>query len=156
MWTSFIDGRTASDLEICDHDLLDVGALAEEVGSLMLRHREHRRLRWYEGGRVRVLVGKVLPGGSAAAQTLAGRRKRFRQALRGRLAAEGWQEVGVDLYARGNVAATQVVVKQACAGNHDPQGIGPRRPCWSEGHEARKKSPGPKPNNTATISPARR
>jgi hypothetical protein len=71
MWTSFIAGRTDLDLEICDHDLLDVGALAEEVASLILRHREHRRLKWYKGGRERVLVGKVLPYWSAAVHTLA-------------------------------------------------------------------------------------
>jgi hypothetical protein len=49
---------------------------------------------------VRVLVGKVLPDGSAVAQTLAGRRKRFREALRDRLAVEGWQEVGVNVFTR--------------------------------------------------------
>jgi hypothetical protein len=42
----------------------------------------------------------VLPSGSAAAQTLAGRRKRFRQALRERLAVEGLQEVGVNVFTR--------------------------------------------------------
>jgi hypothetical protein len=89
---------------------LDVRALAEEVANLILRHQEDDRLRWYEDGRVRVLVGKVLPDGSAATQTLAERRKLFRQALRERLAAEGWQEVGLHGYARGNVAAGQVVV----------------------------------------------
>jgi hypothetical protein len=79
---------------------LDVRALAEEVASLVLGHQKNGRLKWYEDGRVRVLVGKVLPGGSAVAQTLAGRQKRFREALRDRLAAEGWQEVGVNVFAR--------------------------------------------------------
>jgi hypothetical protein len=79
---------------------LDVGAFAEEVASLILHHREDGRLRWYEDGRVRVVVGKVLPKGTAVAQTLAGRRKRFRQALRDRLAVEGWMEVGVNVFVR--------------------------------------------------------
>ena len=78
---------------------LDVGALAEEGASLILRHQEGGRLKWYEDGRVRVVVGKVLPGGSAVAQTLAGRRKRFRTALRERLAAHGWKEVGANVFA---------------------------------------------------------
>jgi hypothetical protein len=82
------------------HPRLDVGALAEEVASLILRHQEDGRLRWYEDGRVRVLVGKVLPKGTAVAQTLAGRRKRFRQALRDRLAVEGRMEVGVNVFTR--------------------------------------------------------
>jgi hypothetical protein len=60
---------------------LDVRALAEEVTSLIVRHQEDGRLRWYEDGRVRVLVGKVFPDASAVARTLAGRRKRFREAL---------------------------------------------------------------------------
>jgi hypothetical protein len=78
---------------------LDVWALAQEVANLILRQQEDGRPRWYEDGRVRVLVGKVLPGGSAAAQTLAGRRKRFREALRHRLAVEGWLEVRVNVFA---------------------------------------------------------
>jgi hypothetical protein len=61
---------------------LDVRALAEEVAGLILRHQEDERLRWCEGGRVRVLVGQILPKGSVAAQTLAGRRKRFRGGAR--------------------------------------------------------------------------
>jgi hypothetical protein len=76
--------------------------LAEEVAGLILRHQEDERLWWYEDGRVRVLIGKVLPDGSAVAQTLAGRRKRFRAALRERLAGEGWREVGVNIYEPGN------------------------------------------------------
>lgn len=79
---------------------LDVQQLAEEVANLIVQHQQDERLRWYEDGRVRVLVGKVLPDGSAVAQTLAGRRKGFRAALRERLAVEGWQEVGVNVYER--------------------------------------------------------
>jgi hypothetical protein len=78
---------------------LDVRALAEAVARLILGRQEDGRLQWFEDGRVRVLVGEVLPGGSAVAQTLAGRRKRFRQALRERLADEGWREVGVNIFA---------------------------------------------------------
>src|ERR1700685_791962 len=40
---------------------LDVRTLVEEVARLILRQQEDGRLRWYEDGRVRVLVGKVLP-----------------------------------------------------------------------------------------------
>jgi hypothetical protein len=36
---------------------LDVRALAEEVASLIFRHQEDGRLRWYEDGLVRVLLG---------------------------------------------------------------------------------------------------
>jgi hypothetical protein len=78
-----------------------VRALAEQVASRILRQQADGRLLWQEDGRVRVLVGKVLPGGPALKQTLVGRRKQFRQALRDRLAVEGWMEVGVNVFARG-------------------------------------------------------
>lgn len=71
---------------------LDVEALAEEIAALIVSRKEDDRLRWYEDGQVRVLIGKVLPEASAVKQTLAGRRKRFRAALAERLAAEGWHE----------------------------------------------------------------
>lgn len=74
---------------------LDVRPLAEEVASLILLRQEDDRLKWYDDGRVRVVVGKVLPDGSAVTQTLAGRRKRFHEALGEPLAVEGWREVGV-------------------------------------------------------------
>ncbi len=51
-----------------------------------------------EPGPIRVLIGKFLPDSSAVAQTLAGRRKRLRAALRERLAMEGWREVGLHVY----------------------------------------------------------
>lgn len=80
---------------------LDVRLLAEEIAKLILLRQEDYRLKWYDDGRVRVLVGKVLPDGSAVTQTLAGRRKRFRAALRERLVVEGWKDVGVNVYGQG-------------------------------------------------------
>jgi hypothetical protein len=52
--------------------------------------QEDDRLQWHEGGSVKVLVGKIIPESSAVKQTLAGRRKRFREKLVERLGAEGW------------------------------------------------------------------
>jgi hypothetical protein len=62
--------------------------------------QQDHRLKWYADGRVRVLVGVVLPAGSAVKQTLAARRKRIRAALRERLARQGWEERGVNVYER--------------------------------------------------------
>ncbi len=75
---------------------LDVRPFVEEVARLILLRQEDERLKWYKDGRVRVVVGKVLPNGSAVTQTLAGRRMRFREAMVRRLAVEGWREVGGD------------------------------------------------------------
>ena len=80
--------------------MFDVGPLAEKIAKLILLRREDERLKWYDDGRVRILIGKVLPDGSAVTQTLAGRRKRFRAALRERLAVEDWREVGVNVFAQ--------------------------------------------------------
>jgi hypothetical protein len=79
---------------------LDVRPLADEVARLIVARQRDRRLKWYADGRVRVLVGQILPEGAAVKQTLAGRRKRFRAALVGRLAGEGWAGCGVNVYQR--------------------------------------------------------
>jgi hypothetical protein len=47
--------------------------------------QEDDRLQRHDDGSVKVLVGKVIPEGSAVEQALAGRRKRVE-----RLGAEGW------------------------------------------------------------------
>ncbi len=77
---------------------LDVGSLAEEIAALIINHQDDVRLQWCEDGCVKILVGKILPARSAVKQTLAGRRKRFRQALYTLLCGEGWQEVKVGTF----------------------------------------------------------
>jgi hypothetical protein len=79
---------------------LDVGPLAEEIAQLIVSHRDDQRLQWYDDGRVRVFVGKILPESSAVKQTLAGRRKRIRTAVKERLAGQGWLERGANVYER--------------------------------------------------------
>jgi hypothetical protein len=106
-WTVDVEKRTATCVEARYRQLrpnqprLDVAAIAEEIATLIVSRKEDDRLRWYEDGRVRVLIGKVLPEGSAVKQTLAGRRKRFRAAVKEQLAGEGWQESGNNIYEVG-------------------------------------------------------
>jgi hypothetical protein len=69
---------------------LKVEPLVEEIAGLVVAKQKDDRLQWHEDGSVKVLVGKIIPEGSAVKQTLAGRRKRFRKALVERLGAEGW------------------------------------------------------------------
>jgi hypothetical protein len=69
---------------------LNVVPLAEEIVRLILERTEDDRLNWNGDSSVRVLIGRILPEGSAVKQTLIGRRKRFRKALMERLEAEGW------------------------------------------------------------------
>lgn len=75
------------------HPRLDVGPLAEEIFQLIARREGDGRLKWGGDGRVRVLVGKILPEGSVPKQTLEGHRKRFREALSVLLVNAGWNEV---------------------------------------------------------------
>jgi len=49
---------------------------------------------------VRVLIGKILPQGGVAKQTLAGRRKRFRAALDEQLGRRGWEAAAHGTYRR--------------------------------------------------------
>jgi hypothetical protein len=85
---------------------LKVEPLVEEIVRLVVRKQEDDRLRWSEDGSVRVLVGQVFPKGSAVRETLAGRRKRFRAALSDRLAGEGWEEAGGNVFKRFGSAPT--------------------------------------------------
>ena len=74
---------------------LDVRPLAQSTADAILGHRENQSLQWTDDGSVRVRVGSILPPGSAAAQTLADRRRRFWHALDESLRASGWQRVSV-------------------------------------------------------------
>ena len=69
---------------------LKVEPLFEEIVRLIVAKHEDDRLQWHGDGSVKVLVSKIIPADSAVKQTLAGRRKRFREKLVERLEAEGW------------------------------------------------------------------
>ena len=64
----------------------DVEALAAALVELIRHRASDERLRWYDDGRVQVLVEKVLPF------HLAGQSKRLQVALTELLTAMGWQE----------------------------------------------------------------
>ena len=65
---------------------------------MVVRRKQDPRLKWNSDGTVRVLIGKVLPLGSAVQQTVAGRRKRFRVALDRLLSDHGWHKVRPNVY----------------------------------------------------------
>jgi len=77
---------------------VNVRPLAEEVVQLILQHKTDERLKWNKDGSVRVHIGKILPDYSAVAQTLQGRRKRFRKEVENLLDDEGWTNVGPNVY----------------------------------------------------------
>ena len=68
-WT--VDEKTATCLETWSRQLrpmqprLDVSSIAEGTASQVVNHQDDHRLTWHVDGRVRVMIGKVLPDGSA-------------------------------------------------------------------------------------------
>ena len=73
---------------------LNVEPKAEDLVRLILTGQPDDRLKWREPSRrVQVLIGKIIPRGSAAKQTLEGRRRRLAGAIATRLEAAGWVPV---------------------------------------------------------------
>lgn len=68
--------------------------VAEEVAALIKAGKKDPRLKWISPTEVRVQVGLILPGDSAVKQTLAGRRRRFREELESAMAGTAWRELG--------------------------------------------------------------
>ncbi len=77
---------------------LDVQPIAEEIAAVILAGRPDDRLKWDGTGHVRLLIGKVLPEGSAVKDTLAVRRKRLREALVALIAPAGWKMVMANVF----------------------------------------------------------
>ena len=107
-WIVDVEKRTVAYVETRHRQIrpmqprLDVAPIAEEIVAQIVNRQEDHRLKWYADGRVRVLIGKVLPEGSAVKQTLAARRRRFWAAVDQRLADRGWKECKGGLYERSS------------------------------------------------------
>lgn len=78
----------------------DVKAVAKELADAILAGRADERLMWDGKEWVRLLIGKALPEGSAGKETLAGRRKRLREAVAALLATVGWHMTKANVYER--------------------------------------------------------
>ncbi len=78
---------------------LDVRPLAQEVADAILHDRESPSLKRLPDGRVKVLIGTLIPDVSYQ-QTTAGRRRRFRQALEALIRPAGWEVAGTNTYRR--------------------------------------------------------
>lgn len=103
-WTVDLEQRTKSVVVVGRRQLqspqprMNVMPVAEELASAILGGRQDPRLKWDGAGRVRLLMNTVLPTGSAVKETLAGRRKRMREAVAALLGPIGWQAVGSNWY----------------------------------------------------------
>lgn len=108
-WSLDVEKMTAT-LETVGHrqlspmlPRLDVNPLADEIAGLIASGQEHEWLKWIGAGRVRVLIGKILPKGSAVKQALAGRRRRLWKALIAGMEAAGWKWIGRGLFEKDAV-----------------------------------------------------
>lgn len=79
---------------------LDVKPIVADLCNAILKGNQDDRLKWDGTSKVKLLIGKVLPEGSAVKDTLADRRKRLRNELSRLLAPEGWKLVSPNLYER--------------------------------------------------------
>jgi hypothetical protein len=79
---------------------LDVKPIARKVVKLIMDSQHDDRLKWNSNDKVTVLIGKIIPAGSAPSQTVTGRRKRLRKAIDELLTSSGWQVVRANVYIR--------------------------------------------------------
>lgn len=79
---------------------LDVKLIAADLCSAILTGKQDDRLKWDGTAKVYLLMGEVLPEGSAVKKTLSDRRKRLRSELTRLLAPEGWKCVRPNVYER--------------------------------------------------------
>jgi len=68
------------------------------IAQVILNKEADDRLKYYNDGRVKVLIEKIIPDDSVT-QTVQGRRKRFRRDLTERLTGHGYKEISSNLYA---------------------------------------------------------
>ena len=72
---------------------LDVKSDTQKIVDAIIKGADDYRLKWLSSDhdRVRILVGEIIPAGSAVKQTLTNRRKRLAKALEELLKAAGWE-----------------------------------------------------------------
>ena len=74
-----------------------VGGLADEIADAIINNRESPSLKRYPDGRVKVLIGTIIPD-IGFQQTIGGRRRRFRASLESQIAAHGWAVAAPNIY----------------------------------------------------------
>lgn len=103
-WVLNIDTRTARCEKVGYRQLhamqpkLDIRPIAAEVVLLIINRQRDERLKWKKDGSVRIQIGKILPETTAQKQTLAARRKRFRNAVDALLSPAGWHRIQPNVY----------------------------------------------------------
>ena len=103
-WTIDLERRTKAVVTVGRRQVrpmqgrLDVQPIADEIAAAILESRPDDRLKWDGTDHVRLLIGKVLPAGSAVKETLAGRRKRLRESVAVLVVSAGWKLVKANVF----------------------------------------------------------
>lgn len=102
-WEINIDKKTAHCMQGSYRQIrprqprLDVRPLAEKIAVMIIDHQDAEYLKWDKDGTVRVKIGKLLPP-VGPKQTVASRRRRFREAIEQLLSTAGWRKVRPNVY----------------------------------------------------------
>ncbi len=75
-----------------------VDRIVDKLAEQILNHHPDDRLSWSGHDQVRIMIGKILPKGSAVPQTLSDRRRRLRDALAVRLEPAGWKMITPNVF----------------------------------------------------------
>ena len=75
-------------------------SLADEISQLIIQGEKSKFLIWNADGTVVVRTGIVLPKDHLPKATVAGRRRRFRMALKEILRPEGWMEIRANVFGK--------------------------------------------------------
>ena len=78
----------------------DPPRVAEKIAKLIVSRKKSQHLKWNKDGSVRVIIGRIMPAGSAVRKTSAERRKQFGAVLKQRLTEGCWEEVSPYVYIR--------------------------------------------------------
>ena len=70
---------------------VDVKPIAQKVAKDILGERESKKFKRFPDGHIKIKISEVIPN-DGFSQTIRGRRRRFREALRTLLVEQGWKE----------------------------------------------------------------
>jgi len=111
---------------------VDVNPIADLVANWIAKESSAPCLKWYPDGRVKVIIGKVIPD--------QGGRRRFRTALESLLHPQGWRTVGTYTYAKSRKETKVCSNRSGCDEPKDPA-TGLRR------EPTDRRSPNPRPES---------
>jgi hypothetical protein len=78
----------------------DMEVIANEIADHVANGETDDRIRWLPDGAVHVVVSRIIPDYSAPKETIAGRRRLFREVMESVMDARGWAPLGTGQFQR--------------------------------------------------------